>query len=227
MPATRNAVADLAQVKKDFEELLRLKTRLVESLTDIQTARTAAGEFVALLDQIAASAEKQEAARVQANKMIVLQEDLAAQAGDVGDAIHGLDSLVRIKEKVLEQTPQIADAVQNLELLSDFRVEMAEQVRALAGMRQVLVDFVMLETSIGRVARLLEPLSQIANVRRLSDQEMREAARAILDQRTTRLSNKLNTDLPVQNDVPAADPFTTDASAPEAVPQPIPLPLND
>lgn len=225
VPTTRGAVADLGQVKKDFEELVRLKQRLVEILPDIQTARSAAGDLMALKDQVISGAANSEAAQAQANKLIVLKDDLAAQAGDIGDAIHGLDSLLRMKDKVIEQTPHIADAVQNLELLSDFQEEMSEQVRALAHMRQVLVDFVMLETSLGRVAKLLEPLAQIANVRRLSDQEMREAARTILGNRTTRITNKLSTDLPTSR---SSDPFSDDEEKTlESVPQPIPLPLND
>ena len=40
----------------------------------------------------------------------------------------------------------------------------------------------------GRVANVVEPLTQIGNLRRLNDDEVREAARVILDRRMTRFS---------------------------------------
>jgi hypothetical protein len=46
----------------------------------------------------------------------------------------------------------------------------------------------MMESTMGRVANVVEPLTQIGNLRRLNDDEVREAARVILDRRMTRFS---------------------------------------
>ncbi len=48
-----------------------------------------------------------------------------------------------------------------------------------------------METTIGRAAKALEPLSRIANVRRLGDDELRAAARTILDNRAARIGSRV------------------------------------
>ena len=46
----------------------------------------------------------------------------------------------------------------------------------------------MLEPSVNKVAQVLQPLTDISNLRRLDDNEVRAAARIILDRRNARLS---------------------------------------
>ena len=107
--------------------------------------------------------------------------------------------------------------MQNLEILSDFQDELAEQIRQLGGMRQNLMEIVMLESTIGRVAKIIEPLVQIGNVRRLSDTELRDAARVILEKRgATRTASKADAEQHLL-DTPAED---------DKVPMPVELPLD-
>jgi hypothetical protein len=92
---------------------------------------------------------------------------------------------------------------------------------------------VLLEGTVARAAKALEPLAQIANLRRLGDREMREAARTILEHRSTRLSSKPEAPraLPAED----ASPFdySSDVSGETAeedtgaVPPPLTLPLTD
>ena len=150
------------------------------------------------------------------------------------EAVSSLDRLIEMKDKLVGQTPAVADAVQNLEILSDFQEAFSEQIRSLAQMREGLFQIVMMEGTLAKVARLLEPLSQIANVRRLGDRELREAARSILENRSTRVTRKPEgpRNLPYAT---ASDPFDLpEERAPEAalgiepspVPPPLPLPLT-
>ncbi|HQX52634.1 MAG TPA: hypothetical protein PLR25_22125, partial [Planctomycetaceae bacterium] len=66
--------------------------------------------------------------------------------------------------------------------------ELANHVKSLEGVRRTMMDIAMMESTLGRVAQVIEPLTQIGNLRRLSDDEVREAARVILDRRVTRFS---------------------------------------
>jgi hypothetical protein len=102
-------------------------------------------------------------------------------------------------------------------------------------MREGLLQIVLLEGTLGRVAKLLEPLAQIANVRRLSDRELREAARSILENRSTRISSKPEAPrpLPVESTTDPFPPAPESATGPSAeseveqVPPPLPLPLSN
>jgi transcriptional regulator of met regulon len=79
--------------------------------------------------------------------------------------------------------------VQTLEILSDLRDEVERQVRSLDGVRRHLVEIALLESSVGQALRILEPLTQLADLRRLGESEVPDAARLILERRTARLSS--------------------------------------
>jgi hypothetical protein len=51
------------------------------------------------------------------------------------------------------------------------------------------MEISMMENTLMKVSRMMKPLAELGNLRRLSDDELRQAARLILDGRTaTRLS---------------------------------------
>jgi len=47
-----------------------------------------------------------------------------------------------------------------------------------------------MESTVRRVAGILEPLAELSDLRRLSKTDMREAARVIIDQRTSRVATR-------------------------------------
>ena len=100
-------------------------------------------------------------------------------------------------------------------------------------MHESLLQIVLMENTLGRVARLLEPLSQIANVRRLSDHELRAAARSILESRSTRISSKPESPRQIP-DAAVNDPFLgteqnleNEGHESGAVPSPVPFPVTN
>jgi hypothetical protein len=202
-PSAEATLADLDRVRRDLTALLSLKAQLAQNGGDIETARSTAGELLSLKDQIVARGQDSDVARTCAQQLLDLQEALKAQGRSVIDAFASLERLLQMKEKLAEQTPAIADAVQNLEILSEFQEEFGERIRSVGRMREGLLQFLLLEGTLGRVATLLEPLSQIANVRRLSDRELREAARSILENRATRISSKPEAPQDLPPEIPA------------------------
>jgi hypothetical protein len=206
-PKAQETLADLERVRRDLTELLSLKSQIAENAADLAAAKSTAGELFSLKNDIVASSQDLEAARSTANRMFVMQDELKSHGEELSDAFSSLDRLVEIKDKLVDQTPAVADAVQNLEILSDFRDELAGQIRSLTQMREGLMQIVLMESSIGRVAKLLEPLSQISNVRRLSDHELRGAARSILDNRSTRVGSNRDSLQEIHREA-ANDPFS-------------------
>ncbi len=234
-PKAEETLADLGRVRSDLAELLNLKAQLAVNGADLAAARSTADELLSLKDQIVAKGQDTEAARTNANRLFVLQDELKSQGATLPDAFSTLDRLVEIKDKLVDQTPAVADAVQNLEILSDFQEEFGEQIRALGRMREGLMQIVIMEGTLGKVAKILEPLSQIANVRRLSDRELREAARSILENRSTRISSKPDAPRHLPNEA-AIDPFgqpfgnsgvANDGIEAAPVPPPQSLPLSN
>lgn len=234
-PKAQETLSDLERVRRDLAELLALKSQIVQNAGDLAAAKSTAGELLSLKNDIVAGGENLEAARSSANRMFVMQDELKSHGEELSEAFTSLDRLVEIKDKLVDQTPAVADAVQNLEILSDFREELTSQIRSLTQMREGLMQIVLMESSIGRVAKLLEPLSQIANVRRLSEQDLRAAARSILDNRSPRLGNNHDSVQEISREA-ANDPFH-DANHKSAqsqelqrdgtVPPPVELPITN
>jgi hypothetical protein len=229
-PRAEETLADFDRVRHDLAELLALKSQIAANGTGVETARSTAGELLSLKDQIVAGGQNTEQARTNANRLFVLQEELTSQSAAIPDAFSNLDRLLEMKEKLADQTPAVADAVQNLEILTDFQEEFGEQIRALGQIREQLMQLVLMEGTLGRVAKLLEPLAQIANVRRLGDRELREAARSILENRATRITSKPEAPRQLPHDsVTLPSDLSCDDANEEGeteVPSPLPLPLT-
>jgi hypothetical protein len=206
------------------EGLIALKNKVLAQSADTSVAQSAAENLITLKDDLASNTNNVDAARIRANKLMLLQDDLSNDQGDLTVAFTNLDSLIDIKGKLAAQTDSVGDAVQNLELLSDFQDEFAQRIASLGGMRQSLMEFVMLETTIGRVAQTLQPLVQLGNVRRLGDKELREAARVILEQRSTRVTHKTDADTHVA--APGSAASEVPVPTKDELSSPVPVPID-
>lgn len=176
--------------QQSIERISQLQQRLIETTVDLPRAYSAAGQLAALTDQIADGADELEAARAHASHLLTLQHDLVGQ-GETAQAAHAnLANLLQMQEQLADRSSEIASAVQNLEVLSDYQDELSRRLGAFAQMRTDLTQVLLMETTIARVTQVLQPLAQIVNLRRLSDQELRQAARAILDSRSDRLASR-------------------------------------
>jgi hypothetical protein len=234
-PKAAETLADLERVRRDLAELLAIKSQIASQAADVAVAKSAAGDLVALKNDIVAGSDNLETARITANRMFVIQGELKSQADELHDAFQSLDRLVDLKDKLIDQTPDLSDAIQNLELLADFREEMGEQIRSLSQIRDSLMQIAMMESYVGKVAKLIEPLAQISNVRRLSEQDLRAAARSILDNRATRLGSNRDALQEIPREA-TNDPFLIPGTKPgagteiprdEKVPDPVPFPVTN
>jgi hypothetical protein len=182
--------ADIAAAQATAKELVSLKDDINLNASNVETAQVAAKELAALKDQINSNSADTDVASTKVTQLHELQDGLITHEGDIAAAMASLEGLAEIKSRLIGQTNNVVDAVQTLEILADFQDELSDRVRSLDGMRHGLTEILLMETTIGRIVRTLEPLAQLSNVRRLSDGELRDAARVILEKRTSRLSQK-------------------------------------
>lgn len=181
------AIAGSSQVEEAEEsigKLAELKYRMLGESDGLAEAEKGLERIAALHGKLASGqiADAEE----NANRLLVINDSLAA--ADTTAAGTNLDSLFALESKLAVKGANVAQAVQTLEILDDFQVEVDRHVRSLEGIRRTMVEVAMLESSVGRAARVLEPLVELSNLRRLGEREVREAARVILDQRATRVS---------------------------------------
>ena len=172
-----------------------------------------------LQDQLVASAEKLTVAQENARVLVAMNDTLSGDSLKLEASRRNLDSLVAMGTSLSTQSQHVAEAIQNLEIMDDFRTEVAAHVKSLEGVRRTMMDIAMMESTLSRVAQVVEPLTQIGNLRRLSDDEMREAARVILDRRVTRFSQSDS-----QLEIGAAGNEATVTTTNSTNEEPVPLP---
>ncbi len=117
-----------------------------------------------------------------------LQARITAVAPDTDRAHAQLSELIQLKEDVLGHTDTLASAVETFELLQQFQLELGAQTKSIAGMRTSLMEVALMEPVVARIAHLMQPLTELANLDRLGNREIREVARGVMDQRALRLS---------------------------------------
>ena len=195
----QNVLADLAQLKQQTLneqaniEAAREQVAAVRACSILSPAMTrpftivciAASELLALKDLLTLNQEGLDRSQASADRLISIQEQLAGiPAIRVDEARNNMLSMVEMQQKLSGQTRQIAANVENLELMADFQTVLGDQLNKMEGIRRQLTDLVLMESTIARAVRVLSPLSEIAGIRGLrDDDEVREAARRVLDRR--------------------------------------------
>ncbi|MCX7387140.1 MAG: hypothetical protein NTX48_10795 [Planctomycetales bacterium] len=203
-----------------FDEFVGLTHSIQVAAINLESAKTTVAEISTLQNELVASGETLTIAQNNARGLVAMQGTLSGDSQKLEMSRQNLDSLIAMGASLSTQSQQVAEAIQNLEIMDDFRTELAVHVKSLDGVRRTMMDIAMMESTLSRVAKVVEPLTQIGNLRRLSDDEMREAARVILDRRVTRFSQSdslLETGA-ARNEIPV----TTATNSTEEEPVPLP-----
>ena len=158
-------------------------TRLQGVADDLDRTHDKIEQLVELRDAILHGGEDTDEARATLDQLVLLQDSLNTHASDVAVADKNLSTLLALGESLRTRSDDIASAVESFEVLADLQRDLHEHVRSLSGMRRELMEVVLLQSTVARVVRILGPLSELANLRRLNASEVRAAARSISRQR--------------------------------------------
>ncbi len=183
------SAAGVEAAQRGAAELIALKDSVLK-VNDVAAVQENANQLLALRDSLRSSDDSTVQSQAHAKELLTLRDDLAANVEDTQIAHRHWASVRKLEASMKMAGGDIANAIETLELLTDLGTELRGQTQLLAGMRQTLTEFAMLETTIGRAMRVLEPLAQLKNLTRLSEAEVRAAARAILEQRNSKLSHQ-------------------------------------
>jgi hypothetical protein len=182
---------NLNQVTEIVDRQNALALSVMSGHEAVVAANDQMGAYESLAEQVLAAGNKASEAEAVVGQLTAIQ-DLLLDEERVQPvrAQQNLDSLIALEDALAGETDRIADAVASLELLADFQEEFNFQVGQLAGMQESLTELILLESSVARAVRMIEPLAELTDLRRLNEDEVREAARVILDRRNTRVSSR-------------------------------------
>lgn len=181
--------------------LIRVRDAARVEMSDIEAAMSAVRKLGELKQQTLSEGNNTDTARENLSELVAIKTDLVSK-GESENAAINLKKLISLQDQLNQQTKDVATAVRNLEVLSDLGDELTHQVDALNSMRKSLMEIVLLEPTVNRVTRIIEPLTQLGNLRRLSDEDLRSAAQTVIDNRNSRIARKpeLPTDAPVRSE---------------------------
>jgi hypothetical protein len=165
-----------------------LKTGLTKAAESLEAAQAVSNQLVTLEQRLADGGKTVEVASERAEQLIALNQKLE---GNLNLAIsnENLDGMIKIQQHLIGESKNVVDAIQTLEVLTGFQDEFTSQIQVLSEMHRNLIEISMMETTLGKVSRMMKPLAELGNLRRMGDDELRNAARLILDGRTaTRVS---------------------------------------
>jgi len=179
---------EVAVAAEKFNQFVGLRDSVVAASENLPQAAAGIHGLADLRTSVLGASEQLQASLDNARQLNELNAMLGGEAERIATAQRNLQALLNIQQQLATATEQVTAAVQNFEILNEFQAEVSLHIRSLESLRRTLLEIAMMETTLGRVARTIEPLTQIGNLRRLGDEEVREAARVILDRRTNRYS---------------------------------------
>jgi hypothetical protein len=162
-------------------ELEALTQQVIDQDQQIARARSTADELIALQDEILARGVRVDVAREHAERLLRLEELLANDAGrDIEAATRNLAGLLELEEQLAMQDQKLAAAIESLELLKDLQSEFVERTRELENIRRGLTELILMESMLARTVRLLRPLAELADLRRLDGEQLQSIARSMM-----------------------------------------------
>ena len=184
-----NEAANVGVARETAQTLIDINTDLYNEFENALVAQASATGLIDLQNAIVNNQGNTKIAFENTNGLFALRDTLDEDM-DLVNAKGNLESLVTIQDDLNNQTRQVADAVDTLEVLTDLGEELQAQVKTMGQMRKSLMDIVLMEATVSRVAKIIGPLAELTNLRRMSDQDVREAARTIMDSRSSRMATR-------------------------------------
>jgi hypothetical protein len=200
----RQTLSNLGELKDELaraDEQTEKATAAMSRITSLQTSLAAAsdsslaaqlvGDRLLMLQQdLACQQDQLEPAEQAADRLVSLRTRLASEGDQIAYAQQQVDGLLVLKDTVVGQTRDLADAIETLEVTADLHEQFHETVRNFEQMRSWMVELVMLQPTLQRAMVALEPLTELGNLRRVSDDRLREIGRAMRQKEGAQLARQ-------------------------------------
>lgn len=214
---------NLATANARAKALLEMKDQILDRTADLDAANAAAKGLLALKDQVVNRGGNIADAQQNVNRLLGLRDRLAEKGPQIDAADRTATQLMQMQKKLVGEKANLADALKSVETLIDIQHEFQDQVRALDGIRRGLMEFVLMENTVARAVRTLQPLLELGNLRHLDDEQLRQIARSISAQQATRIGKNDAERVPSSKDAAPVRPRNESVDTPrsgEAVPWP-------
>jgi hypothetical protein len=230
--AVADSQAEIAQSRAFVTEVTSLQAQLAATADATAAARNALDGIDALQQRIVAGGERTGEAQQSAESLIALKDNLAAATQidtatgnaerliglqqtlgsdsrlQLDAAAQNAETMISLQSSIAAQTQKIAAGVENLDLMVDFHEELNDQLAQVEKLRHQMVELMLLETTLSKTMSTLAPLTELNDLRKMKDEDVRDFARTMLDRRRERVANaesKYDEPKPATAEAAAAD----------------------
>ena len=169
-----------------------LRGRLLEASQLTSSARERTDALLDLESSLIDDSSATEKAQGQLESLIDLRNRISNEGYDMELAQERLTSLLNLKEDILSYTNGLSGAIETMESTMELQSQFQKVAGSLDRIRGWMTEFLMLEPTIERAMKTLQPLTELGNLSRLNARELRDAAEAILSQRHANLAQKVD-----------------------------------
>ncbi len=175
---------NIASADLVIDSVDELSASLMQREEPLSHSKKIVNQMASLQESLKAQAEMMPAAEEAVQKMAALESSLAGHDQTVAmQAASNLKEMMKFQKELSAGSEHITAAIQTVELMEGFQSQIEEQASMLSGMRRDLMEITFLESTVKQTLQVLKPLIQLSDLKRMSDTEIREAARVILDRR--------------------------------------------
>ena len=182
--------AGTREAAKVFAAAHSLHDRLASSANTTAEAILVSEQLLAMEENLRDSTAEVQTAQETLNQMLDIHDSLDHHSADVTTAQLRVDSLLTLKDTIIAETANLADAIETLELSYDLTNHYQKAAVAFEQMRRWMVEVVATESILERAQNTLKPLAELGNLRHLTSDQLRTAAREISRGYQTQVAQK-------------------------------------
>lgn len=167
-----NSASETEAAELALEKLNVMRDGLIESISRMDDAEPILTRVEELHMRLSSSQE-------QLDELFGLRDKIEAQAAGVEKAETTLSQMVTLQDSVIGRTDEVATAIETLELATDVKVEMKRAGDTFHDVKHLLTEMTMMKPALKQAMDSLQPITELAQLRRLGIHELRRVANVI------------------------------------------------
>ncbi|MDZ4848158.1 MAG: hypothetical protein SGI77_02605 [Pirellulaceae bacterium] len=175
-----------------FKASEQIKTRLAESAETNEVALNASLDLLAIRDELLDNMNRNDQAKSSLENLVQLSSSLREQDMSIHIANDRVSSLIALKDSVLSQTDNLRDSIETLEITEELGQKFRHAANSFRAIRDWMIDIVALEPTFAQARLVLEPISEMVNLKRMDPKQLRDFARAFVQQSQNRIASNPN-----------------------------------
>lgn len=176
----RNNMAEgakrLDEVNPVLTQIDSLNAKLTSMAPDLRQADAIADDMVDLNCRLSAEGSTIASAASTLSDLIEMKHSIVAESNDLHKSQVAVQELIELKDDVLAEAENIPAAIESLEQTIDLHDQFARATQSFEQIRRWMGDVILLEPTIQRAMNTLEPLADLGSLRRMTREELKQAA---------------------------------------------------